>query len=775
MSKRCATWYVGIVLLLLLMSVGLWAWPHHRETGSNKIADVAVEVKPAALHANNRGIVLMEQFHIEDAISEFEEAVRQAPDWLPARINLEIALLHAGAEGSDRMRRCRVVFEKLLRQEPDNPHAHFCLGRMLMYQNDSSEAVRHFEAVLQKDPDDAYSWYWLGSLKAPGSAEQTRCLREAIKRNRHLSGALFGLFRNLHREAPQEAERLIEKFKALQEADWESRTGTSRYGEMGPYAEVIDHAGDPCVRPRIGPLPRFHPRSLNVRLAGNARWASSADLDQSDVDEVRRLVRKRFGATMAVLDYDHDHNLDLFQAGAVIENGRVRDLLLRNDGDGRFTDVTAEAGLAEPRPTLGCVVADFDNDGHPDLLLTGIGVQKLFRNTGKGAFEDVTVKAGLDKLTSVCLGAAFVDLDHDGARDLLICEYAATARQAVDALKGVRNAGGLAVFLNVGTAPEVKQDARRPALSCAFRRRTDVPGLNGEIAGLTNLAVSDLDGDDDLDLLLLADQDSPTVRLNDRLIRFRGAPQPLSAAPAAAWNGALVLDADHDGRSDLLLIGAHQSPRLLLQRTPQADEDGSPRFMSRPTNAPPLRQAVAVDLDLDSWTDAVGLTADGEPVLLHNVGGWLKPEVDLFAGDRPRDVIGVTVCDIHGKERSDVILWSETEGLRVYENKHNNNNALHVELTCTKQRDHAGQVRCSADGFGTRVMVHAGAVYAAQEWTTLSAGLGQSWQPLLLGMERESFADAVRLRWPDGTRQAEQALLAGRLNIIERQQRRISC
>jgi hypothetical protein len=344
----------------------------------------------------------------------------------------------------------------------------------------------------------------------------------------------------------------------------------------------------------------------------------------------------------------------------------------------------------------------------------------------------------------------------------------------VDALKGARNAGGLAVFLNVGTAPEVKQDARRPARSCAFRRRTDVPGLNGEIAGLTNLAVSDLDGDDDLDLLLLTDQDSPTVRLNDRLLRFRRAPQPPSTAPAGVWNGALVLDADHDGRSNLLLIGAHQSPRLLLQRTPQADEDGSPWFTSRPTNASPLRQAVAVDLDLDSWTDAVGLTADGAPVLLHNVGGWLTTEEDIFAGDRPRDVIGVTVCDIHGKERPDVIIWSETEGLWVYENKHNNNNALHVELTCTKQRDHAGQVRCSADGFGTRVMVHAGAVYAGQEWTTLSAGLGQSWQPLLLGMERESFADAVRLRWPDGTRQAEQALLAGRLNIIERQQRRIS-
>jgi VCBS repeat protein len=59
-----------------------------------------------------------------------------------------------------------------------------------------------------------------------------------------------------------------------------------------------------------------------------------------------------------------------FLLAAVVENGRVRDLLLRNDGDGHFTDVTAEVGLAGVRASLGCCVGDFDNNEFSDLFVT---------------------------------------------------------------------------------------------------------------------------------------------------------------------------------------------------------------------------------------------------------------------------------------------------------------------------------------------------------------------------------------------------------------------
>src|SRR5439155_16751863 len=144
---------------------------------------------------------------------------------------------------------------------------------------------------------------------------------------------------------------------------------------------------------------------------------------------------------------------DLVLAAAVLDSGRVRDLLLHNEGGGRFTDVTSAAGLAGHRPGLGAAAADYDNDGRPDLLITTAAGPRLFRNTG-GAFEDVTAEAGLDRLTDVCLASTWVDLDQDGDLDLVLARYAESPAAALARLSGEPGgAGGVAVFLNTGVAP----------------------------------------------------------------------------------------------------------------------------------------------------------------------------------------------------------------------------------------------------------------------------------------------------------------------------------
>src|SRR5207253_1147099 len=132
------------------------------------------------------------------------------------------------------------------------------------------------------------------------------------------------------------------------------------------------------------------------------------------------------------------------------------------------------------------------------LFITGVGRQWLFRNDGKGTFEDVTAVAGLDKLTSVCLGSAFVDLDQDGDLDLLVAQYAATPEQALAALQGKGTGppnGGLAVFINVGEALAARPTQDPPPCQPKFRR-LDVPAdLLGPAAPTIGLAVADLDDD----------------------------------------------------------------------------------------------------------------------------------------------------------------------------------------------------------------------------------------------------------------------------------------
>jgi tetratricopeptide (TPR) repeat protein len=746
---------VGLLVVLAGLAGGAWWWLHRPVDWE------------AVYETNNRGVALMEQFHYPQAIPVFEDVVKRAPDWQPGRINLGIALLNAGGDDAGLLPRARATFEEVLKKEPGNPYGHFCLGILLMYQKDSGEAVRHFEAVLEKDPDDAYSWYWLGTLKPQASKEQSECYRKALKLNRHLIGAIYGEAMNLRAKDPEAAQAFLKEMEDLKRAEWQN-VAAVKFSQMGPYAAVIGRTGDPTADPRTGPLPLFqHREKLDVRLTLGAHWATSTDFGEDAVGEVRRLVRARFGATVVVLDYDGDGKPDLFLAGAVVEKGQVRDLLLHNDGEGRFRDVTAAAGLAAPRPTLGCCVADLDNDGRPDLLLTGVGVLKMFRNTGDGKFEDVTSKVKLPDVKAVCLTAVAIDLDQDSDLDLLVCEFAATPEDAVKLLKGAKAAasGALAVYLNQAVAEPVRSPAdKAPPLDCKYQRThspgqklATVPPLEGPAGPTVALAASDMDGDRDLDFLVLQDKAVPAVVINDRLLHFRR--QALSDKRAAAgdWNGALVFDVDHDGRSDLFLLPTGKRPLLLLNRMKPGQESVAEWFESGATDAPALRQAVAIDVDLDSWTDVVGLSNERLPVLLHNEGGRLVLHRDAFgrADDWPRDLIALAVCDANGDVSPDLFVWSESKGLQLYENRGNGNSALQVRLVGRNSVDGQNRIRCNADGIGTWTWVQAGDLWAGQENTTLSAGLGQSRQPLLLGLGGRAKADVLRLRWPDGTWQAE--------------------
>ena len=89
----------------------------------------------------------------------------------------------------------------------------------------------------------------------------------------------------------------------------------------------------------------------------------------------------------------------------------------------RFTDVTAEAGVALPGLTTESVAwGDYDNDGDEDLYLTNDGPNRLFRNDGDGRFTNVTASAGVGS-PAFSVGAAFGDLDNDGDLDLYVVNF----------------------------------------------------------------------------------------------------------------------------------------------------------------------------------------------------------------------------------------------------------------------------------------------------------------------------------------------------------------
>jgi hypothetical protein len=369
----------------------------------------------------------------------------------------------------------------------------------------------------------------------------------------------------------------------------------------------------------------------------------------------------------------------------------------------------------------------------------------------------------------VCLGAAWLDIDQDGDLDLVVCQYAATAADALKLLKGKKGAttGQLHLYLNDGTAPPSNGAEDRPPLDCCFRRADDIPAFQGPPLSTVGVVVSDIRDSRTPDLLVLSDQAPPGLVRNDRLLRFRRTELPEALTGAGAWNGALVIDVLHRGRSDLLLLGAGGRPQL-LRRTPDAQGDTEPRFVALPLDSPPLMQALAVDVDLDGWTDVVGLSAKRRPVLLHNEAGKLVPQSDaLGEADAFEDELIALTVMTSDDGLLELLAWSEGKGLQRYTSPGNGNHGLRVAL----EGRTALQVRSNRDGVGTWAVAQAGEIWTAQEYTTLSAGLAQSRQPLLLGLGRYPAADAVRLRWPDGTRQAERDLRCGPLHSIRLKRR----
>ncbi|KAA6464777.1 CRTAC1 family protein [Acidobacteria bacterium AB60] len=149
--------------------------------------------------------------------------------------------------------------------------------------------------------------------------------------------------------------------------------------------------------------------------------------DSTQTDE--KYYLETMGTGVAFLDYDQDGLIDLyFVQSAATEAYKpahpLRSALYRNNGDGTFTDVTEKAGVGgEGHYGQGVAVGDFDNDGYPDLYVTGYGRAILYHNNGNGTFTDVTAKAGVADEGQWSTSAGWFDYDKDGYLDLVVTNY----------------------------------------------------------------------------------------------------------------------------------------------------------------------------------------------------------------------------------------------------------------------------------------------------------------------------------------------------------------
>ncbi len=222
----------------------------------------------------------------------------------------------------------------------------------------------------------------------------------------------------------------------------------------------------------------------------------------------RRFLPETTAGGVVMLDYDGDGDEDLF----FVDGGKLpgyqgeepRSRLYRNEGGGRFLDVTAGSGLAVRGYGFGGTAGDVDGDGDLDLFVTQYGADQLFRNEGDGTFTDVTAASGAsDPLWSSSAG--FADADRDGDLDLYVANYVAydvtKHGDCTDRQSGISSYCAPLLF------PSLPHHYYRNRGEGTFEDRTAAAGFASAVGAGLGVVWGDVDNDGWPDLYVANDAD----------------------------------------------------------------------------------------------------------------------------------------------------------------------------------------------------------------------------------------------------------------------------
>ena len=337
------------------------------------------------------------------------------------------------------------------------------LGSILSFTGDIAGAIGAFEGLtprLPPDPPPGAARRYRGILdQVLGTlqlrrGEQDNCL---MHHNREM--CLFPLSARARHNAGDGSRRAFEHFKRYLERDPENLEVRWLLNiaamTVGTYPDGVpeQHRIGPAAFQSADDPGRFWDVAASTGLArvDNAGGSVTEDFDGdglldvvvssrdpceplrffrskgdgtfADESEKAGLMGQLGGLNVTQTDYNNDGRPDLFVMRGGWETA-ARNSLLRNNGDGTFTDVTAAAGLAGvPHRTHSAPWADFDGDGWLDLFVGHeLSFSQLFRNRGDGTFEDVTERAGM-RFRSFTKGAAWGDFDNDGRPDLYVSNF----------------------------------------------------------------------------------------------------------------------------------------------------------------------------------------------------------------------------------------------------------------------------------------------------------------------------------------------------------------
>jgi hypothetical protein len=466
------------------------------------------------------------------------------------------------------------------------------------------------------------------------------------------------------------------------------------------------------------------------------------------------------------VDYDGDGRLDLYLVSYSREpqaDGRpVGDALLRNNGDGTFTDVTVRAGIGGAMRGMGLAVGDYDADGRPDLYVSGYAAHRLWRNQGDGTFADATERALPGPPPRWGTGAVFFDSDADGRLDLYVASYldfdpdGKLPCDLIDerpfcSIDRFRGSSGI-LYRNAGNGTFTDATAR-----AGLRR----PGAKGMA-----VVAADLDGDGDVDLF----QANDTAPNDLYLSRGDGTFENVALEAEVAYDptghalGAMGVDVDEaegEGRLDLFVTNfTNQANQLFRGSATGAYRDVAAQAgLAAPSLPLSGFGARFLDYDNDGRVDLMvanghpfapvarvwpGVTYAERPQLFENAGAGYV-EVAARRGEalaRPYVGRGLATGDYDDDGDADVLLLCVGEPPRLLRNDGGERASwIGVALVAA---------RAGRDVVGARVTVTAGGRARSKVRAGGTSYLSASDPRLLFGLGAAAGVDEIEVRWPGG-------------------------
>ncbi len=358
------------------------------------------------------------------------------------------------------------------------------------------------------------------------------------------------------------------------------------------------------------------------------------------------------GCGVAIADYDGDGDDDVYFTNQLGANA-----LYRNDGNGRFTDVTKSAGGLglDDRICVSASFADVDNDGDQDLYVTSTrGGNAFFRNQGDGAFKDETAAAGLT-LVAHSEQPTFFDADGDGNLDLLVTNTAKWTTDEFD--PKTRSFVGRLTLFQMMDAPIEENRFYRGRGDGTFVDATAESGLAG-YGWSGDTAVFDYDGDGDDDVFVLNMFGRTELYANDGKGRFRPVLQKTIARTSWGAMGVKVFDYDGDGRLDVYTTDMHSDMWMLSDIDP-ASIDGARKYDS--PFGPLSIKDIAENPDLEEFRHRLDYRPEQMlfgNALFHNLGGGRFEELSGPAGAETLWPWGIATGDFDADGDVDVFLAS---------------------------------------------------------------------------------------------------------------------